>query len=557
MNARQVESDIRAIADAEIASGRERGLQIVAYLDGKKIVDVAAGTVSAGVSVTPHTHFMTYSVTKGVSSAIIARTMEAHESATYTDTIAQHWPAFAACGKENITIAEALGHRAGLRARSLMALSTLLCALRGDIDAGMDAGISWIAACAPSWRSRHYARYHPTSWSWVAAGIYAHLTPSPMATSPTGSVVTPHIRDGAVALARALGIAECDLRIGELGPSSPDKLLAPLVVPISLWPSLAWCTALWSVLSSVRGVWSAVCVPLTLVCVLGPMLAAWVESLVWCHVGNMSVFLRLSLPSSNGIFTARCARRQTRPARPSNPWASQALTPSGTAHTESLSHGLPLAAFLTCQRARLACSALVLDSNATSALGALYGALANGGRLADGTEVLSPAATSRLRRSAEDAGADVSGWPQPARNTLGFSPWLGAQVEDQLARCAAGARAAAGAIAAAGATATANSSTGSGPGTCAESVGRLAILGHTGMGGCCAYADMTSGLAIAVLKNAFSPECINGGGPGRVCVLVDRCLRDRLGLVGGCGGADTPGGVTSARRRPARSPARR
>ena len=59
---------------------------------------------------------------------------------------------------------------------------------------------------------------------------------------------------------------------------------------------------------------------------------------------------------------------------------------------------------------------------------------------------------------------------------------------------------------------------------------RLCILGHTGMGGCCAYADLSCGLAVCVLTNTFWPEILNGGGPGGLCKQVDERLRRRLGL---------------------------
>ena len=52
---------VAIIADAEIASGREAGLQIVAYYHGRKIVEVCAGCACPGYPVTPNTRFMSYS----------------------------------------------------------------------------------------------------------------------------------------------------------------------------------------------------------------------------------------------------------------------------------------------------------------------------------------------------------------------------------------------------------------------------------------------------------------------------------------------------------------
>ena len=460
---------VRAIAEDEISSGRELGLQIVAYLHGEKIVDVCAGAVrlpdGTMRSVTPEVRFMAYSVAKGVSSAIISRSIESSRGRVkYSDAVSRHWPDFAAGGKEKITIAEALSHRAGLRARSLCALSTIRSMLRGNYDAGMATGIAWMAASTPSWRSRKYARYHPTSWSWIAGGLYAYLADA-------------HIQEGAAALAHDLGVSAEHLRIGELDPTCWAEDLAPMAVPPASQPFTAWRHATWHAFASVRGVRSALWLPMALAAALFIAIFGWLESVLWVAVANWSVFLAICLPSSNGVFTAR-------------------------------------------------------------ALGGLYGALANGGKLTDGTVVLGKAMAAELRRGAQDSSADVSGWPDPARLTYGFSPWLGGLLEKVLTDRMAATLGVAGS---------------------GEKVGRLAILGHQGMGGCCAYADMTSGLAIAVLKNAFSPECINGGGPGRVAVLVDACLRERFGLVGGTTSTAgrTEHTTVKPTQRPARSPARR
>ena len=159
-------------------SGREYGLQIVAYMHGKLIVDVCAGRTAADAPVTPSTRFMAYSVTKGVCATIIARAIEASKGRVeYTDSISTHWPAFAASGKEHITIADALSHRAGLRACSLCPTLLFWLVLCGRFRECMAKGIEWIAACTPSWRHHPaYARYHPTSWSWIAGGLYAHVS---------------------------------------------------------------------------------------------------------------------------------------------------------------------------------------------------------------------------------------------------------------------------------------------------------------------------------------------------------------------------------------------
>ena len=447
-----MQAEIEAIAEAEIASGRECGLQIVAFYQGQKVIDCCAGHAAPGVPVTPDTTFMAYSVTKGVSSVIIARAIESQKGrVSYTDPISEHWPAFAVNGKAAITIADGLSHRAGLRARSLCPLKVFWLMLRGRFRDCMELGIDWIAECSPSWSyTSPWARYHPTSWSYIAGGIFAGVATTQnlgCATTELGQAGgLSHIREGAAELARTINVDAAHLALGEIsnGAALPARMVAPSMTALlaDAWSrsgkillpqrgSLAWCVAL-------------VARPL-LTLLLGTL--ALFEALVWVMVGNHSWFVRLCLPSSNGCFTAH-------------------------------------------------------------ALGSVYGALANGGQLgtaSGGTVVLGSKVTAELRRCAMDPSLDVPGWPAGGRQTCGFSPWLGRQVEDHIAGI--------------------QGATGSGRRTA-----RLPILGHTGMGGCCAYADLHSGLAIAVLKNVFSPELLNGGGPGRLCRLVDECLRRQLGL---------------------------
>ena len=285
-------ANIRKIAKDEIASGRERGLQIVAYLHGRRIVDVCAGT-AAGSPVTPSTRFMAYSVTKGVAATVIARTIDASR-ADYANAVSEHWPSFAAEGKEQVTIADALSHRAGLRARSVFPVRFFRIILweRRFHDA-MAVGIDWIAACRPSWTPTTYARYHPTSWSWVAGGVYAHV--SHQTDRRSGKMPLPHIREGVALLAQSLRVDVAEVQFGEAHAGSEA---APLVVPhaaLLAEAAIAWRRAWGSpfglrpLLRSLR----VVCFPIVWVLLLLQIAVAWIECVGnWresnpgCHVAG-------------------------------------------------------------------------------------------------------------------------------------------------------------------------------------------------------------------------------------------------------------------------------
>ena len=306
------------LVDAEILGGREYGLQVVAYLHGKCIVDVCAGCAAPGEAVTPQTRFMAYSVSKGVSATIISRALDANSDAQYLDPVCRHWPEFAAHGKESVTIAEALSHRAGLRASSLCPLRGLWRALCGDYRALMPSGIQWIASCKPTWSGTEYARYHPVSWSWVAGGIYEHI-----AQRREPGAMAPHIGEGAAALAKVLKVAESEIQLGEWRRGNAP--IAPLVRPRTLAVSGADNSPRQPQQQHAPGWWESALngIKSWLWFWLGCM-----ECFLFVRIGNSQIFRAVCLPSSNGTYTAR-------------------------------------------------------------AIGAMYGALANDGKLADGPLVLS------------------------------------------------------------------------------------------------------------------------------------------------------------------------
>ena len=65
--------DVQRRLDALVASGREIGVQVAAYLDGRPIVNAAAGLAdeSRGTPVTPDTPFPSYSIGKGLTSTAV------------------------------------------------------------------------------------------------------------------------------------------------------------------------------------------------------------------------------------------------------------------------------------------------------------------------------------------------------------------------------------------------------------------------------------------------------------------------------------------------------
>ena len=59
--------------------------------------------------------------------------------------------------------------------------------------------------------------------------------------------------------------------------------------------------------------------------------------------------------------------------------------------------------------------------------------------------------------------------------------------------------------------------------------GGAGVVGHAGIGGCIAFADLDAGLSVCVLKNTYSPSLVRGTTSPEVEALV-QLVRSELGL---------------------------
>lgn len=104
---------VQQAIDGVIASGKEIGVQVCAYRDGKKVVDVWGGLADpeTGRQVDGDTLFNVFSVTKAVVATAIHMQVE-RGLLEYDAPIARYWPEYAANGKKRTTVRDALTHRA-------------------------------------------------------------------------------------------------------------------------------------------------------------------------------------------------------------------------------------------------------------------------------------------------------------------------------------------------------------------------------------------------------------------------------------------------------------
>lgn len=156
-----------AVADAFRANFTERGDLGAAfglYVDGQPKVDVWAGVAdkTTGRAWAEDTLQLVYSTTKGAAAICVAQLVERGHLA-YSDLVAEHWPEFAANGKEAVTVAEMMSHQAGL--------PYVDAALSFDEVMAIDPIVEALAAQTPIWPPGSTHGYHALTYGWLAGEL--------------------------------------------------------------------------------------------------------------------------------------------------------------------------------------------------------------------------------------------------------------------------------------------------------------------------------------------------------------------------------------------------
>jgi CubicO group peptidase (beta-lactamase class C family) len=112
---------ISEVFDRQIKAGLHPGAQLVVLKNGRVIVDQYGGYTDTrkSVPVTPTTKFLTFSVTKPLTSACIFKLVD-ESKVTLDSHVGEYWPEFACNGKEEITIRQVLLHQSGLPIRGFV-----------------------------------------------------------------------------------------------------------------------------------------------------------------------------------------------------------------------------------------------------------------------------------------------------------------------------------------------------------------------------------------------------------------------------------------------------
>ena len=147
----------------------EQAARFSVLIEGQPVVDLWAGYAD-----TARTHPFTdatltpvFSTGKAVMALLIATAVEAGRL-SYDQTVASVWPAFAAEGKQDVTVAQLMSHQSGLPGFS----EAVDPALWFDAP----AVVAKLAAQAPMWAPGAASGYHPITVGYLANELFHRVT---------------------------------------------------------------------------------------------------------------------------------------------------------------------------------------------------------------------------------------------------------------------------------------------------------------------------------------------------------------------------------------------
>jgi CubicO group peptidase (beta-lactamase class C family) len=165
--------------------GLELGAGFAATLEGETIVDLWGGYADRNKTRLwdADTLVPVYSTTKAIAALVIARLVD-RGAIDYEAPVASLWPEFGAGGKDRITVAEALSHRAGLPG------------FKDPIDPALwldpPALAAALAPLPPLWEDRAQSGYHPLTWGYIAGEIVARAAGKSLGSILAEDFCDPH-----------------------------------------------------------------------------------------------------------------------------------------------------------------------------------------------------------------------------------------------------------------------------------------------------------------------------------------------------------------------------
>ena len=155
-----------ALFEENFTAFGELGASVCVWREGREVLSLAGGFRDRARTEpwTAETPVLFWSATKGLAAACLLHACQERGVALET-RVAELWPDFAQAGKERVTLAEMLSHRAGLAALSRAA------------DAQDHAAVAAaLAAEAPHWPLGAGHGYHPRTFGYLVDEVLRRLT---------------------------------------------------------------------------------------------------------------------------------------------------------------------------------------------------------------------------------------------------------------------------------------------------------------------------------------------------------------------------------------------
>jgi CubicO group peptidase (beta-lactamase class C family) len=169
---------------ANFDAGSEIGAAFAAYHRGEKVVDLWGGIAdeTTGRPWEEDAVVLVYSTTKGVTAMCAHRL--AQEGALDVDApVATYWPEFGQAGKEGITVADLLAHRAGL--------AWVDGTMSADEMLRWDPVVEALERQAPSWPPGTAHGYHATTYGWLVGEVVRRITGVSLGTYLRNAITGP------------------------------------------------------------------------------------------------------------------------------------------------------------------------------------------------------------------------------------------------------------------------------------------------------------------------------------------------------------------------------
>jgi CubicO group peptidase (beta-lactamase class C family) len=197
---------VRTTLRTHFDEGEELGASVAVTLRGEPVVDLWAGDADeSGRPWERDTLVNVWSVTKTMAATCVL--LLADRGALDVDVpIATYWPEFAAHGKERVTMAQVLGHTAGLPGWDPP--------LTADVLSDWNRSTAALAAQAPWWKPGTASGYHAVSQGYLIGEVVRRIT---------GRTIGTYFREE---VAEPLG---ADFHIGL--PQSEDARVAQTIPP--------------------------------------------------------------------------------------------------------------------------------------------------------------------------------------------------------------------------------------------------------------------------------------------------------------------------------------